>query len=103
MKIRSDDYQYLLEYLIRKREEGQEFVAFFDSAAPVDREELFTFFYQDDVQEFCHEMSTDIDTYNYLAIRSAYRAMAEALKDKMLLIEKDGIVDVGLMITKRYE
>ena len=103
MKIRSDDYQYLLEYLIRKREEGQEFVAFFDSAAPVDREELFTFFYQDDVQEFCHEMSTDIDTYNYLAIRSAYRAMAEALKDKMLLIEKDGIVDVGLMITRRYE
>ena len=43
MKIRSDDYQYLLEYLIHKREEGHEFVAFFDSAAPVDREELFTF------------------------------------------------------------
>lgn len=103
MKIRSNDYQYVLEYLIRKCEEGQEFVAFFDSAAPVDREELFTFFYQDDVQEFCHEMSTDIDTYDYLAIRSAYRTMAEALKDKMLLIEKDGIVDVGLMVTRRYE
>ncbi len=103
MKIRKDDYQYLLGYLIRKREEGQEFVAFPDRAVPVGREELFTFFNQDDVQEFCHEMSTDTDTYNYLAIRSAYRAMAEALKDNMLLTEKDGIVDVGLMVTRRYE
>ena len=103
MKIRRNDYQYVLEYLIRKREEGQEFVAFFNGAAPVDREELFTFFYQDDVKEFCHEMSTDIDTYDYLTIRSAYRTMAEALKDKMLLIEKDGIIDVGLMVTRRYE
>ncbi|MGV8094839.1 MAG: hypothetical protein AB2L24_23555 [Mangrovibacterium sp.] len=103
MKIRKDNYQYLLEYLIRKREEGQEFVAFFDRAVPVGREELFTFFNQDDVQEFCNEMSTDTDTYNYLAIRSAYRTMAEALKDNMLLIEKDGIVDVGLMVTRRYE
>jgi len=103
MKIRRNDYQYVLEYLIRNREEGQEFVAFFDSAAPVDREELFTFFYHDDAQKFCHEMSTDIDTYGYLAIRSAYRTMAEALKDKMLLIEKDGIVDVGLMVNRRYE
>ncbi len=103
MKIREEDYQYLLQHLIGKREEGQEFVAFFDSATPVDREELFTFFNQDDVQEFCNETSTDTDTCNYLAIRSVYRAMAEALKDKMLLIEKDGIVDVGLMVIRRYE
>ena len=57
MKIRSDDYQYLLEYLIRKRGEGQEFVAFADSATPVDREGLFTFFNQDDgvmcERDFC--------------------------------------------------
>lgn len=103
MKIRSDDYQYVLEYLIRKRGEGQEFVAFSDTAAPVDREELFTFSNQDDAREFCHETSTDMDTYDYLAIRSAYRAMAEALKDKKLLIEKNGIVDVGLMVIRRYE
>lgn len=103
MKIRSDDYQYLLEYLIRKRREGQEFVAFSDTAAPVDRDELYSFFNQDDARKFCHETSTDMDTYDYLAIRSAYRAMAEALKDKMLLIEKNGIVDVGLMVIRRYE
>lgn len=103
MKIRSVDYQYLLEYLMRKRGEGQEFVAFLESSAPASREELLTFFNQDDAQEFCHKTSTDTDTYDYLAIRSAYRAMAEALKDKKLLIEKNGIVDVGLMIIRRYE
>ncbi len=103
MKIRSDDYQYLLEYLIRKRGEGQEFVAFLDTAAPVVREELFTFFNQDEAREFCRETSTDIDTYDYLAVRSAYRAMAEALKNKKLLTENDGIVDVGLMVIRRYE
>lgn len=103
MKVRNEDYQYMLDYLISKREEGQEFIAFFDSAAPIDRDELFTFSDQYDVQEFCYEMTTDIDTYSYLAIRSAYRTMAEALKDNMLMIEKDGIVDVGLMIFRRYE
>lgn len=103
MKVRSEDYQYMLEYLISRREEGQEFIAFFDSDVPVDKTELFTFSAHHDVQEFCYEMTTDIDTYDYLAIRSAYRTMAEALKDDTLIIENNGIVDVGEMVFRRYE
>ncbi len=103
MKIRKDEFQDVLEYLKKKRWEGEEFVAFLSDAAPVSKEELFTFSKEYDVREFCYEMSTDIDFYNYHAIRSAYKTMQEAVEDNKLLIEKDGIVDVSLMIAVRYE
>lgn len=103
MRIRIEDYKDILEYLTNKRWDGEEFVAFLNDSPPVRKEELFTFSDHYDVQEFCHEMSTDIDTYGYLAIRSAYRAMAEALNDKTLLVETDGIVDIGMMTFRRHE
>lgn len=103
MKIRKENYEDILEYLITQRQDGNEFVAFLDSPVPLAKEELFTFFNQYDVQEFCYEQTTDVDTYSYLAIRSAHRAMAEAIKDNALLIEKDGIVDIGMMVFVRYQ
>lgn len=103
MKIRIENYQDMLDYLVKKRVEGEEYIAFFDGSTAVSKDELFTFSSQYDVQEFCYEMTTDVDTYNYLAIRSAYRAMSEAVKDNTMLIEKDGLVDVGLMVFRRYE
>lgn len=103
MQIRKEDYNNILEYLASKRWAGEEFVAFLNDSLPVRKDELLTFSDHYDMQEFCYEMSTDVDTYSYLAIRSAYRAMAEALNDKTLLIEKDGIVDIGMMTSRRYE
>ncbi len=103
MQIRKEDYNDMLEYLVNKRWEGEEFIAFLNDSLPVRKEELFTFSDHYNVQEFCYEMSTDVDRYEYLAIRCAYRAMTEALTDKTLLIEKDGIVDIGMMTSKRYE
>ncbi|SDW50393.1 hypothetical protein SAMN05444410_103141 [Hydrobacter penzbergensis] len=103
MKIRKDDYQDILEYLIKKRWEGEEFVAFLDSPSPVSKEELFTFCEQYDVREFCYEMSTDIDFYNFISLRSAYKAMQEAIENDKLLIERDGLIDVSLMVAVRYE
>lgn len=35
MKLRKDDYQDILEYLTKKRWEGEEFVAFLNDASPV--------------------------------------------------------------------
>ena len=102
MKIRKDNYQKILEYFIRKREEGYEFVAFFEDTNPTDKSELFFFSTQLDVQEFCYEMATDIDKYDYLAIRSAYRTMAEAHQDNSLMLEKDGVVDLESMVAMRY-
>ncbi len=103
MKVRIENYQDILEHLVKKRMEGEEYIAFFDGPTPINKDELFTFSSQYDVQEFCHEMTTDVDTYNYLAIRSAYRAMTEAAQDNTLLMEKDGMVDVGLMVSMRYQ
>ncbi|MFT4152234.1 hypothetical protein [Parafilimonas sp.] len=60
MKIRKDDYQDILSYLIRKREEGYEFVACLNDPFPVNKEGLFTFFAQYDAQQFCDKMSNDI-------------------------------------------
>ncbi len=103
MKIRKEDYQDIFEYLVRKRGEGEEFVAFPDDSIPVNKDELSTFFTQYDAQEFCHEFSTDIDRYDYLSIRSAYRAMAEAAENRTRLIERDGMVDVSAMVAMRYQ
>ncbi len=103
MKIRKDDYQDILEYLTKKRWDGEEFVAFLDDFSPARKEDLYTFSTEYDVREFCYEMSTDIDFYNFLSIRSAYKAMQEAVTNTELLIEKDGIVDVSLMVAVRYE
>lgn len=103
MKIRKDEYQDILEYLTKKRWEGEEFVAFLDDFSPTRKEELYTFSTEYDVREFCYEMSTDIDFYNFLSIRSAYKAMQEAAANTDLLIEKESIVDVSLMVAARYE
>ncbi len=103
MKIKKDDYKDILEYLTKKRWEGEEFVAFLDDVSPVTKEELFTFSTEYDVREFCYEMSTDIDFYNFLAIRSAYKTMQEAAENSKLMIEREGIIDVSLMVAVRYE
>lgn len=103
MKIRNSDYKTILDYLISGRDQGYEFVAFLDGDFPVNKEELFTFINQRETQNFCNEMSTDMDAYSYLAIRSAYRSMSEASRDHSLLMENDGIVDIGLMVSEYYE
>lgn len=103
MKIRKDDYQDIFKYLVKKRWEGEEFVAFLDDSVAVSKEQLFTFSGEYEVREFCYEMSTDIDIYNFMSIRSAYRAMQEAAENNKLLIEKDGLIDVSLMVAERYE
>lgn len=103
MKVRQEDYRTILEHLVEKRWEGEEFVAFSDNTLPVSKSELFTFQSQYEAQEYCHEMATDLDSYNYLSVRSAIRTMEEGLRDKTLLIERDGIIDVALMVAMRYQ
>jgi hypothetical protein len=103
MKIRKEDYREILDHLVKKRWQGEEYVAFHDGDYPLGKEELYTFHGLYDVQEFCHEMATDVDRYDYLAIRSAYRAMAETMDDSSLLTERNGIVDVALLVAMRHQ
>ncbi|OKS85680.1 hypothetical protein [Mucilaginibacter polytrichastri] len=101
MKIREGDYRKILDHMVKQRGEGNEFVAFLNDSAAVSKEELFCFGDQYEAQEFCYENSTDVDIYGYLAIRSVYRTMSEALQDKTLQIERYGLVDIGAMVGAR--
>ncbi|MXN91743.1 hypothetical protein GR160_10940 [Flavobacterium sp. Sd200] len=103
MKIRASDYKEILDYLLKQRWEGNEFVAFLDDSVAVSKEDMQCF--GDDYQaaEFCHELSTDYDTYSFMGIRSVYRSMSEALQDPSLRVEKDGLVDISTMVTAMYQ
>lgn len=102
MKISKDDFEPILKHLVEKRWEGEEYVAFCDSNLPVDKQEIYTFSTSEAAAEFCYEMTTDIDMFNYIAIRSAYRVMTEALKDSDLLVQKNNVVDIGEMVAQYY-
>jgi len=103
MKIGKDDYREILDHLEKKRWEGDEYVAFVDGDHPNGKYELYTFQDQYETQEFCYEMATDVDRYDYVSIRSAYRAMAEGLTNTGAIVEHNGIVDVALMVTFYYQ
>ena len=102
MKIRMDDYRDMLEYLVRKRREGEEFIAFRTDVCLSGKEGLFRFFDYDEARAFCREMSTETIAYDCLAIRSAYRAMAEATARKDFTTGPDGIVDVSQLVKAYY-
>ncbi len=99
MKIHSTDYADIMDYMIGQRWVGNEFVAFLDDSGLVQKEELFCFATPYEAMEFCYEMSTDVDRYKYLPVRSVYRSMSEALQDKTLRIERGQLVDVAAMVS----
>jgi len=103
MRIRTDDYQDILKYMVKQRWEGNEFVAFLNDSAAVVKEDLFCFGDHYEVKEFCYENSTDVDTYDYLAIRTVYRVMSEAMQDNSLFIERCGLIDISAMVSARIQ
>ncbi len=102
MKIRAEDYQEVLDHLTKKRWEGDEFVAYCDNNLPVDKVHMYTFSTAQEAGEFCYEMATDVDFFNFIAIRSAYRAMTDGKNNIDKLLQKDGTVDIGEMVTQYY-
>src|SRR5690606_14229765 len=64
---------------------------------------LLTFSTEEEARKFCDALSSDLDAYNFLSIRSACRAMQEAVENNELLIEKNGLVDISRMVAVRYE
>ena len=100
MKVSTEDYVEILSYLVSKRWEGEEFVAYCNDNMPVDKEQLYFFSNSEEAMEFCHDMATDVDKYDYMAIRSAYRVMEEAKGSPDKLIQTDGVVDVGAMLSR---
>ncbi|WP_353148507.1 hypothetical protein [Chryseobacterium sp.] len=98
MKIRKEEFGEVLDYLKEYWKEGDEFVAFLNESFPARKDELYTFATYYDVREFCHEMTTDRDSYSILPIRLVYAVMYDAVINQAHLIEKDGIVEVSRMV-----
>src|SRR5690625_3688032 len=94
----------MLDYFLKKRYEGEEFIAFNSDPFPVERNELFTFSTQEEAAQFCRDNVSDMESYNYLAVRSVYRTMSEAMSNKTLMVEKgSGDIDISSMVEARYQ
>lgn len=102
MTITHDDFDSLLRYMINERNEGNEYVAYPATNSIISKEDLSCFNSSYDAAEFCYENSTDLDRFHYMAIRSVYRAMAEARQDSNLIVEKNGLIDIETMVNTRY-
>lgn len=103
MNILERDYIEIRDYLKLQRWEGNEFVAFPDDNNVISKAQLECFMTVWEAQEYCYEMSTDIDKYSYQGIRSVYRAMNEGLQDSDLLVERSGIINVSAMVSAMYQ
>src|SRR5690606_10935922 len=54
-----------------------------------------------EAQEFCHEMSTDLDSYHVMSIGPVCATMAGAANDGNLLFERrDGSIDIAFMVAE---
>jgi hypothetical protein len=103
MNIRGDEYIEIMNYLVKERWAGNEFVAYLNDSTPVYREDLACFGTPYEAKEYCYEMSTDVDFYDYMAIRSVYRTMEEAIHDRTLYIASAGVVDISAMVMLRQQ
>lgn len=101
MKIHESNYKEILDYLVKQRWDGNEFVAFLYDSPIISKEELSCFPDNYEAKEFCYEMSTDLDRYECMGIRSVYRTMSDALQDRSLWMETDGFVDIAAMVYAR--
>jgi hypothetical protein len=102
MKIHPNDFEDILLDIKKQRwDHRNEFVTFLDNTA-IGREDLVGFPSAYEAQEFCYENSTDYDQYSYLSTRSVYRAMSEALQNKSLMVESNGLIDIGAMVSAYY-
>ena len=103
MKIRSEDYQEVLDYMVAKRWEGYEVVVFSNKSGPTELSDLTLFRAPSAAEGFCRRMSTGEVAYDYEFIRSVYRTLADGLERPEYLIINNGIIDVSATITARYD
>jgi hypothetical protein len=55
MKIRSSDYKEILDYLVQESWNGNRLVAFPDTEAPVEKEDLACFETVFEAKQYCYE------------------------------------------------
>lgn len=78
MKISPDSVDDMYQFLLEQRQDGNEFVVFLRDDIVRGREDVTCLPSAYDAMEFCYENSTDVDRYDYLSVRSAYRVLGDA-------------------------
>lgn len=104
MNIIEYEYHQIAAYLAQKRWDGFEYVAYLNfSAAAVTKENMEFFTSIEEARSFCQEWDFGTEKYEFLSVRSAYRAMYNGMENPELLIEKYGYIDVKAMVEAYYE
>ncbi len=103
MHVTPEDIGSIRDRLIQEREGGNEFVVFPEGTVPVRKDELVYVQTQQEAMECCYEYGTDRDSYSYMPIRSAYRAINEALQRGPIPVQADGLIDVRQLVEDRYQ
>ncbi|TRW21967.1 hypothetical protein FMM05_19460 [Flavobacterium zepuense] len=102
MKIALEGYNTIMEGLAELHTEGYAYIAY-DPAFPLtDVRELNAFDNSYDAVEYCHEMRTDVDFFEYESIWPLYRAMENGLEDSNLSDVQDGMVDLSALLKAYY-
>lgn len=101
MLVRTQDYDKIYQYLRQQRGQGNEFVAYPADGAAVLKEDLEPFATQREAETFCKAQRAG--KFEYITVRSAYRAMSEAAADRSLVIMRYGYADVGAMTEARIK
>lgn len=104
MLVRRDLYDNLLKQFESERfGHGNEYVCFEAKQPVFDKWDVHFAASDQEALEYCHEMTTDLDRFTFLSIRSTIRAMQEAKEDSNLMTMKDGWVDIAEMTNRRIE
>ncbi|WP_461791342.1 hypothetical protein [Pedobacter sp.] len=99
MLVREQDFSEFQIFLENQRwNNGYEYVAYLDDGFVEDRYEIACFATHQEALAYCQDESTDLDRYEVLSIRSAYRVMSEGPK-----ICRNGAIDVKAMVDAHYE
>lgn len=102
MKIDRENFHEAFEYIASLLEHGYEFVAYNKDLDEIDTPNLRFFEMDYDADEYCAEISTDDQLYEFEAVYPIVRTMAASMENPELLIERDGLVDVELMVRTHF-
>ncbi len=104
MKIEPDKYDSLLEAFHKERfYNGNEYLCIERNQLVLDKYDIHFVATDLEAIEYCREMTTDFDQYNFLSLRSLIKTMQEAMHDKHLIIREDGWINLASMVHNRTE
>lgn len=104
MLVTEQDYGKIHQFLQEQRwNNGYEYVAYPNDGLPVNKYQLVCFSTDLQAQEYCFKNMTDMDTYAFLGIRSAYRTMSEGTHGLTPMIERNGAIDIAAMVDAHYQ